>query len=235
MRIVRPLAALAALLVANVAQPHDLWLEREEAGYTLFQGHQHSAHAGDDLVPYATGFVQAARCLQHDGSVGPVALADDAYPARFAAECAALLVEASSGAWSTTAQGTRNEAPGDRPGVLRSWESFEAVKRLDAWHEALRAPLGDALEIVLRHDPFVLGRRDKLRLHVTLRGQPQPGVIVAYAGEARGVTGADGQVNLRIRTTGLQFITASFREPAPAGTGGVADWVHGTALQFHLD
>jgi hypothetical protein len=58
---------------------------------------------------------------------------------------------------------------------------------------------------------------DKLRLLVTLGGRPKAGVSVAYDGDTRGVTGANGLINLKVRHGGTQLIAASVLEPGPEG------------------
>jgi nickel transport protein len=229
MRSLRYVLVASIVFATSLAAAHDLWLERDADGYALYHGHRHSGHAGDELIPYAPGYVQAAICVDAVGARTALAVAA-AYPAQFAAECVALLVEASSGAWSTTSEGTINLPAEGRTGVVRSWRSFESIKRIDAWHDAARGPMGEGLELVPIANPLALQLGDKMRLLVTLRGQPQAGVTVAYAGEPRGVTGAGGQINVRIRKTGTQWISASLSEPSPEP--GVARWVHATALQF---
>jgi len=67
----------------------------------------------------------------------------------------------------------------------------------------------------------------------TWRGQPRRGVAVAYDGDTRGVTGADGQANLRVRHGGLQTLAASFDETVTSDPQ--ADKVvRGTILQLEL-
>lgn len=223
--------AMLAFLWSGLVPAHDLWLERDGAGYLLYQGHRHSGHPGADRVTYGEGFVTGARCAGPAGEVAEVA-AGGGYPARFPGPCAALLVETSSGVWTKTVHGTRNRPPGDLKGVVASWRSVEAVKRLDAWGEALAEPLGTGLEITPTHDPFALAVGDKLRLRVTRDGAPRAGVPVAYHGDVRGVTGEDGRINLRIRHRGLQMVTAS--EDVPAPDAPYAKTVHGAVLHFHL-
>lgn len=231
MRIAGHALGLVALSVHSGAFAHDLWLEREAGSYVLYHGHRHSGHAGDEVIPYAPAFVHDVVCLAPDGTRNALPAVTE-YPARFEAECAAVLVSASSGAWTTTSQGTQNLPPLGLDGVVRSWRSFESVKRIDGWAEGVAQSLGDGLEVVPLVDPFVLGRRDKLRLLVTLGGEPQRGVTVAYAGEPRGVTGADGRINLRLRAAGMQLISASIS--VPAAEPGIAQSVHATALQFEI-
>ena len=223
---------LAVLLLPSLAAAHDLWLEPGPAGYELRYGHAPGGHDGAATLTYDADFVQRALCRSETGQTQELPL-NSGYPAHFDAACAALWVEASSGVWTTTVQGTLNAPPDGLSGVVRAWRSIESTKRLAAWHEDLSAPLGDGLELVPLHNPFDLEPGRKLRLLVTLGGQPQPGASVAYGGELRGVSGADGQLNLRLREAGLQFITASIR--LPAGEPGVNETIYATTLHFELE
>ena len=223
---------LAFLLLPSLASAHDLWLEPGPAGYELRYGHATGGHEGPATLAYDPDFVQRALCRDDAGQTQHLRVIPG-YPARFDAACAALWVEASSGVWTTTVQGTLNVPPDGLSGVVRAWRSIESTKRLAAWDEGLSAPLGDGLELVPLHNPFELEPGRKLRLLVTLGGQPQPGADVAYGGEIRGVSGADGQLNLRLRTPGLQFITASIR--LPSGEQGIDETVHATTLHFTLE
>jgi nickel transport protein len=222
--------ALSAFWAAAVGA-HDLWLEADGSDYLLLQGHRHAAHAGGDLVAYPAGFVQRTRCGDAQGRTRELTF-DPAYPVRLPGDCAALLVQASSGPWTKTVHGTRPQAPAGLEGVLTSWQALEGVKLLATWSPALRQPLAASLELSPQHDPFSLQPGDKLRLLVSYRGQPQAGVTVAYDGRPRGVTGDDGRINLRIRHPGLQLVSASFE--APVADGPVAKTIHNSVLQFQL-
>ena len=223
---------LAFLLLPSLASAHDLWLEPGPAGYELRYGHAPGGHDGAATLVYHARFVQRALCRSDAGETRRLPVTAG-YPARFDAACAALWVEASSGVWTTTVQGTRNVPPDGLAGVVRAWRSIESTKRLVAWDEGLSLPLGDGLELVPLHNPFEVAPGRKLRLLVTLGGQPQPGANVAYGGEIRGVSGADGELNLRLREPGLQFITASIR--LPAGEPGSNETVYATTLHFELE
>jgi nickel transport protein len=228
-----PRLALAAILlaVAAAAPAHNYWLQADGDGWLLWRGHRFSSHAGEDLVPYDPAIVTRAVCADTAGSARTVP-AGGAYPVRVPGPCAAVLVEADSGIWSQTLTGTRNQPPGELYGVLRSWRSFEGVKLMTAWSLALADPVSQALEISSTTDPFRLAPGDKLRLLVTWQGRPRQGVTVAYDGEPRGVTGADGSINVRIRHRGVQSITASVEEPA--AEAGLDRVVRSTGLMFNL-
>lgn len=217
-------------LCAN-AVAHDYWLERDGNQYVLHQGHRHSGHQGEAQVPYDIAIVQRAHCAG-DGGVDERPR-PAAYPARFDGPCAALAVELNAGYWSQTLTGTVNKPKSTVSGALRGWLAYESVKRLDAWTPVVAAPLNRrGLELVPLENPLALTPGDKLRLRAMWRGQPKAGVTVAYDGQPRGTTDADGKINLRVRHGGEQIIAASFEEPAAEAD---ADRIlYGTILQFRL-
>lgn len=226
------LLVLGCLCPALAVHAHDLWLAPAPEGYVLNYGHAHSGHEGAATLEYAPDFVQRGVCGTAAGERQPLAI-EAGYPARFAADCAALWVEASSGAWTTTVQGTKNLPPAGLTGVVRAWRSIESTKRIDAWHESFAAPLGDGLELVPLENPLAIEPGRKLPVLVTLGGAPVAGANVAYGGEIRGATGSDGRINLRLRAAGPQFITASVR--VPSAEPGISETVHATTLHFELE
>ena len=229
--IIARFVLLAALAAATTAAAHDLWLESDGADYLLYQGHRDSDHAGADQVPYVADFVRAAQCVATAGGTHAAAITAG-YPTRLAGPCAALAVEASSGVWSQTIHGTHHGAPAGLTGVVKSWRSEEGIKLLTVWIPAVAWPLGDGLEVTPLRNPFTVRPGDKMRLVVTYHGRPKAGVSVAYDEATRGVTGADGRINVRIRHAGPQLINASFEEPL--SDGPVQSVVHEATLRFAL-
>jgi nickel transport protein len=220
------------LVIATLpASAHDLWLERDSAGYALYQGHRHSAHAGAEVVSYEAAAVRSASCLDAGGSVRPLATGN-AHPVKLAGDCAALLVSFSTGYWTKTAWETRNVPRTGVAGVMKSWLSEDAVKRIDRWTPAVAQPLSAGLEITPTGDPFKLVIDDKLTVLVTENRKPKSGVPVAYQGDTRGVTGDDGRISIRIRQGGMQLIAASIE--APLSDGKADTVIRATALQFEL-
>jgi len=222
------------LILGAAAAPslaHDPWLEEENGDYVLYQGHRHSNHAGDDRVAYAPGIVKAIACADAEGarrSIDP----PTTYPTRIAGPCAALHVLASTGYWTRTIQGLRNQPRGELTGVIRSWESREGIKRLKSWSPALSAPLSDALEITPLADPAALGPDSPLRLLITLARQPQEGVAVTLDGEFQGASDARGQASVHLKRGGLHFIGARFEEPRADGLADAT--VHAATLMLEL-
>jgi nickel transport protein len=227
--ICRPAFLLA--VIALPAAAHDLWLEKEASGYALYQGHRHSTHAGAEIVPYDPVAVTSATCLDAAGGTRTLT-AGKSHPVKLAADCAALLVAFSSGYWTKTAWETKNAPKSGIGGVIKSWLSEDAVKRIDRWTPAVAQPLGGGLEITPMTDPFKVAIDDKLVVLVTDDKKPKSGVPVAYQGDTRGVTGDDGRIAIRIRHGGMQLISASVETPL---SDGKADSViRATALQFEL-
>lgn len=225
------LPLLSGALLAGTADAHDLWLEKSGKQYTLYQGHRHSSHAGAETLPYGNGFVLGSRCVDARGSPRPLAIATTV-PWSVSGECAALLVEASSGYWSKTPWETKNVTKPEAPGALKSWLSKDALKRLERWSAALGQPVGAGLEILPTADPFLLKPDDKLVVRVVRDGQPVAGAAVAYHGDPRGETGPDGRIAIRLRHGGVQLISASIELPLRDGKADVE--ILASTLQFEL-
>jgi nickel transport protein len=219
-----------SLLASAAIRAHDLWLEPSGDGFALYQGHRHSAHAGADLVPYDPAIVKSLLCVDAAGVSRRRPLSGK-YPVHLGVDCVSAFVSVSSGYWTKTAWETKNVPKTQvSAGVVKSWLSEESLKRLGKWQGA--QPLTDALEIVPMSDPATLKPGDKLTVMVTEHKRPTAGVPVAYEGDTRGATGADGKVAIRIRHGGIQLIEASLETPL---TDGKADTlIRTTALQFEL-
>lgn len=224
---------LATLLLSSAlpAQAHDLWLEREAGTYTLLQGHRHSSHGGAETIAYDPANVREAWCANDDGQIRALALGKT-QPVRLSGQCSAVLARTVSGYWTKTAWETKNQSKTGVSGVLKSWYAEESVKRLEHWLPSLVKPLGNGLELSPQSDPLALKAGDKLIVLVSDGGQPLAGVPVAYAGETRGASGADGKVAIRLRQGGVQLIAASLETPLADGKADTA--LRTTALQFEI-
>lgn len=226
---------LSGLLAAWPAVAHDLWVERQANRLVLQYGHERSGHGGVGLLAYSPAQVQRTACFDAQGRE-LAAVTSETYPVAMqprTGDCAAGWFLLSSGYWSKTPYGTKNLPRSEVTGaVLSSWLSVESVKRLDAWGPGLGRPLTRELELVPQQNPLLLRPGDKLGLAVYRDGQPAPGVTVAYFGHPRGVTGADGRVNLRLKDAGYQLLQASLELPLANGKADRA--VHATALVFEL-
>lgn len=221
----------ALLIITAHAHAHDLWVERQGNLQTLQYGHERSGHEGAKKLEYKPELLKDAACYGDDGREIRAEIGRG-YPITLKGSCAASWFLTSSGYWSKTPYGTKNLPKNEAGTVIDSWRSVESVKRMDAWSSALARPLTQELEIVPLANPLGLKAGDKLRLMATLGGKPAAGVTVAYFGHPRGVSGADGQVNIRLQLPGFQLIQASLETPL---NDGKADrLIQSTALQFEI-
>ncbi|MCB9513740.1 MAG: DUF4198 domain-containing protein [Candidatus Latescibacteria bacterium] len=223
----------ASLLAASSAAAHDLWLESDQGRWSLRYGHLHDAgDHGATALELPPGWILGARGLDADGAPFTLA-AEAARAAGWPAGAPALLVATSSGVWTKSTEGTRNLPPAELAHPLGSWRSLESVKGIAAWLPALAAPLGAELELSPLTNPLTLRPGDKVTVRVTRAGAPQSDVTVAYDGSPRGVTAADGRVNVRLRRPGLQLIQATQERLL---VDDVADKViETTALTFSIE
>jgi len=96
----------------------------------------------------------------------------------------------------------------------------------------LAKPLTQELELVPLENPITLQAGAKLHLRAYFHGKPAANVTVAYFGKPRGVSGADGTVNIRLNEPGFQLIQASLELPLNDGKADKA--IHSAALQFEI-
>jgi nickel transport protein len=210
---------------------HNLSLERTPDGLELRYGHARSEHEGAALIAYGPEMIRRVDCVEADGGRRDPGWSGGT-PVRIPGDCAAAFVLTSTGFWSRTSEGTRNLSKKEVPKAFKSWQSFESVKRIDRWGEALGRPFTQDLEITPLEDPLALATGDKIRLLVTLDGKPAGGATVTYDGEPRGLTGKDGRVNLKIRHQGFQSIQAGLT--LPLVTDEADEVIHTTNLNFEI-
>jgi len=227
----RLLPLLFAILLACSAHAHDLWLEKEGKRWTLYQGHRHSSHTGAETIAYGNSFVMGSRCVDERGSPRPLTVATTA-PWSASGDCAALLIDVSSGYWSKTPWETKNVTKPEAPGALKSWLSKDTFKRLERWSPVFGQPFGAGLEILPTVDPFALNPGDKLVVHVVRDGKPVVGAAVAYHGDPRGETDPDGRIAIRLRHGGVQLISTSVELPLKDGKADVE--ILASTLQFEI-
>ncbi len=224
-------AFLLASLFPTLACAHDLWIEREGQLHTLTYGHERSSHEGAKKLEYKPDTVKQAACFNAAGQ-RVNAESGKAYPATVTGDCAASWFLTSSGYWSKTPYGTRNLPKDEAGAVIDSWLSVESIKRIDRWNTGLSQPLTRELELVPLDNPLQLKPGGKLHLRAWFQGKPAAGVTVAYFGKPRGVTDADGKVNIRLQNPGFQLIQASFE--LPLSDGKADKTIHASTLQFDL-
>lgn len=210
---------------------HDLWVERDTHLHTLSYGHERSGHEGAKRLDYKPETVKEAECYNAAGQQQKVELGK-AFPVTLKGDCAASWFLVSTGYWSKTPYGTKNLPKSEAGAVMDSWLSVEAVKRIDRWGEALGRPLTRELELAPIDNPLTLKPGDKLRLRAYFQGKPAANVTVAYFGKPRGITGADGAVNIRLGEPGFQLIQGSLELPLNDGKADKA--IHATSLQFDI-
>lgn len=221
-----------ALLASVPAGAHDLWMERDGGGVTLYYGHRHAAHAGENLMEYDPGIVMSADCYSADGDTVTAAVSDR-YPVHMATACAVSCILVTTGYWTKTPYGTKNIPKNQATYPLESWLSYESVKRIDGWNDAFARPLLRELDIVPLENPLKLKTGKKLRLLVTFGGEPVAGAVVSYRGSPRGTTGEDGTINVRIKESGFQIIQAGYS--VPLGSDEADTIIYTANLNFEIE
>lgn len=220
------------LLIAGISPAHEMWLERDGDTLTLLRGHTGRTHGDADIQTYSADEVLRVECFTAHGDTLDVSV-DRTYPLTVTGLAAVTYVLTSSGYWTRTPFGTKHLPRDQAKSPIASWLSYESVKRIDDWGEALAQPVTGDLEITAVENPLKLKEGKKARLLITLGGGPLEGVTVAYDGEPRGVSDSKGRVNIRIRHGGLQLIQASHTEPADSVKAD--EIVYTTTLVFDVE
>jgi nickel transport protein len=182
-------------------------------------------------VEYEADWVREGRCFDAAGASIPFE-AEDVYPYRLRGECAAAIVAISSGYWTKTPYGTQNVPKNEARMPIKSWLSYDSVKRIDHWTEALGRPLAEGLELTPLEDPLSLRKGKKVHLLVTFDGKPVQDAVVAYDGKPRGQPGQDGTINIRVRHGGFQVIQATLTRPIASEKAD--EVIHSTNLNFEI-
>lgn len=211
---------------------HDLWCEPSDSGLTLYYGHLLTDHAGTRQIEYAPGAIKRVDCFTLTGDSAAAHHTGD-YPVRITTSCAVTCILTSTGYWTKTPYGTKNIPRREADYPIASWLSYESVKWIDAWSEALAHPLVSELDIVPLSDPGSLEPGKKIRLLVAFDGKPLEGAVVSYAGKPRGITGTDGTINIRIKQPGLQIIQTS--HSVPLGTAEADSTIYTANLNFKIE
>ena len=203
------LLLLLLLCTSFAAMAHDMWLELTPAGYELRLGHLHSDHALDSIDAYAAESVKGAVCAQ---SVGVKQLAGGSSPYVMSGACDVVMLTYSSGYWTDHANGQSNTPKTAWNDSRKSWLSFEYLKHIEQWQAAYTQPVSAGLELSPQQDPLHVPPGEKLRFVLSYQGKPVSGVEVAFGGAFRGATDDTGSINLRIRSKGLQRVSATLEK-----------------------
>jgi nickel transport protein len=203
------LVALVLLAAPAAAAAHDLWLERDGDGFALRYGDR-----GGEVLGLDAAKVKSVRCvdggssrdLRAGAAAGPKEL-------RVGGRCEVVSAFLDGGFWTLTPDGEQNLPKTQVPGAVRSWASRQFAKWVDAHAPSARQPVGDELEIVPASDLARLREGDKATFRVLSHGAPVTGAAVAVGHKVIGETDRAGEVRLRLRSRGLETISASVRRP----------------------
>ncbi len=221
---------LLAVAFCQTANAHEYWIEKTGNRFLLQQGHKTAAHAGEARIAFDPAIVTQTLCTARNRST--LVLQAKGSPPGVDADCAQISFRLSSGYWTKTPYDTINKPRTEVKGALQSWLSQENVTRIEHWLPAMTKPTGVGLFIALTADPAALKPGDKFSVRVLLEGKPVPEVAVAYDGETRGATDAEGRINLRVRHGGLQQVSASLETPLNDGKADTL--IRGATLNFVL-
>jgi uncharacterized GH25 family protein len=210
MKLLAMAVAAAALLAPSAGRAHDFWVERAGDEFVVRYGHR-----GGEVLAIDARKVKAIRCADRSGAPRDVLPAASFAPreVKVAARCDVVSVFHHGGFYSLTPDGEVNRPRNAVENAVKSWESRQFAKWVDARSPAAAAPLGDDLEIVPVTDLSTRRRGDKVTLKVLSLGKPVAGAIVAMAHKPLGETDSAGEVRVRLRATDVESVSASLRRP----------------------
>jgi len=192
---------------------HDLWLEKEGNKLVLYYGHKYPHDKNEHSVKklkYNPSNVKSVICIDKKGNKREIPFSKK-YPVSIEANnCEIIYVIYSSGYWTKTPYGEVNKPKNEVDMAVKSWLSFEIVKRINNWNKTLKKPFINKLEIIPRNNLADINVGDKLRLKVLLNGKPVENAPVYYNGKFRGTTDEEGNINIKIRNKGFQLVEASY-------------------------
>jgi uncharacterized GH25 family protein len=200
---------IALLVVPSRAHAHDFWLERDGAGMTLRYGHR-----GGELLAIEQAKVKTVRCLDK-GSTRDLLTGAAFAPkeVKLAGHCDAASAFFDGGFWSLTPDGEVNQPKNKVSQAVKAWASRQFAKWVDARLPAASgAVLGDELELIAVGDISGAHESDKITVRVLSAGKPVPNAIVAIDHKALGESDSAGDVRVRLRTSGVETISATLRK-----------------------
>jgi hypothetical protein len=202
--------AVAALAAPSAPAAHDLWLGRDGDGLVLRYGHR-----GGEALPIDPAQVTSIRCLERGGATKEIRAAAVASPTaiRVAATCEVASALVDGGFRSLTPDGEVNLPRTKVAQSVRSWQSRQFAKWVDARSPAAGIVLGDELEIVLVGDASRSRVGDKVAVRVLSRGRPVPGAVVAVDHKPLGETDSAGETRVRIRSSAVETVDATLKRP----------------------
>jgi len=218
-------------IIYSNSYAHELWFTDENNAQILHYGHFTAAHQGAQSIDYPAHYLKQTICLdQNQQTLSPVI--SQTTPIQIKANCDLTYALLSSGFWTKTFEGSKNLPKNQTDNPLKSWQSFESIKRIKTWHEAFLKPISKTLELLPLQNPLSLNLNDKVSLKLVNNGQPVKNAIVLYLGQPRGQTDDNGEINIRLKEKGLQLIQATYRQPSDKIQAD--EIVHTTHLLFEL-
>ncbi len=134
-----------------------------------------------------------------------------------------------TGQWVKTLQGTRKGTRIEHPQALSAWESSEVIYRYEK--PTSKVPKGYMLLPLQAPHSIAMGER--ITLQLLYDGKPLANVPVAYDDQTRGITDAQGRINIRLRHAGTQHFTATHTRPST--TPALDKAITNITLQFEHD
>ena len=202
---------LAAVLAFPVAAGgHDLWLEPQGDALVLRYGHR-----GGDLLDLDGSKVKIVRCRRETGPVTDVRAVSKSGPKelRTPARCDVASAFLDGGYWSLTPDGEKNLPRDKVPDAVRSWQSKQFAKWVDARSRVAGAVLGDELEVVPVSDLSRIHQGEKATFRVLWQGKPVAGAVLAVDHKPLGETDVAGECRVKVRAPDVESVSVTLKRP----------------------
>ncbi|WP_342360214.1 DUF4198 domain-containing protein [Terrarubrum flagellatum] len=217
MKLMRLLAAAAALGAATAAHAHGVWLADRAGALTVVYG------VGPQDEAYRPDKVTRIEARAADGTPLAAKLAANGRNVIVEAprEAASFATTLDNGFWTKGPDGKfRNVRKSEVPDAQSASHTVKFNTHVRASTGGAPKPFGLTLEIVPLVDVHPLTPGDELPVQVLFEGKPLKGaaLFVDYVNDAntRGAkTDADGKATLKVRNDGLNVIGVAFSQPTP--------------------
>ncbi|MEI6223861.1 MAG: DUF4198 domain-containing protein [Deltaproteobacteria bacterium] len=205
-----PSLVVAWLGLPVAARAHDLWLEPQGDVLVLRSGHR-----GGEVLDLDASKVKVIRCKRGEAPAREVRATSVTAPKelRTPSGCDVASAFLDGGFWSLTPDGEKNLPKDKVPDAVRSWQSKQFAKWIDARSPAAGAPLGDELEIVPVGELSKTHQGDKATFRVLWQGKPVAGAILAIDHKPLGETDAAGECRVKVRAPDVESVSVTLQRP----------------------
>lgn len=206
--VARLAMVLSVLTWSGQALAHDFWLEREAGTFVLRYGHR-----GGEVLPLDASKMRSFNCRKDNGRPDNLlrSAVVSAKQLSVTTTCSVATAFLDGGFYVLTPDGEKNLPKSKVPDAVKAWRSKEFAKWIDIRSPFSTQAQGDELEIVPVTDLRKVKVGDKATFRILLDGKPISGAVLSMGHKALGETDDQGEVRVKIRSSDVESVSASFR------------------------